>query len=107
VDKISCRPDFAVRLSSGYFKVAEGLSLTVRVVHGAPPMFLDHATDDPSSDPEHSVTFYLALKRAGVPAELHLYASGGHGFGVRKVAHPCATWTYRWVDWLRAREILK
>ena len=47
-----------------------------------PPMFLAHATDDRVS-PENSVQLYLALKRAGVPAELHLYATGGHGFGMR------------------------
>jgi dipeptidyl aminopeptidase/acylaminoacyl peptidase len=59
------------------------------------------------SDVEHSVTFYLAMRRAGVSAELHLYATGGHGFGVRKVGHPCESWTDRCVDWLRSQAILR
>jgi hypothetical protein len=50
---------------------------------------------------------YLAMKRAGVPAELHVYATGGHGFGVRKVDHPCVTWIERCTDWLRSRGVLK
>jgi hypothetical protein len=47
------------------------------------------------------------MKRAGLPVEMHLYATGGHGWGVRKVGHPCETWTDRCLDWLRNRGILK
>lgn len=107
IDKVSCRPDFAAMLYSGYFKVKDELSPTIRVAAGTPPLFLVHATDDPISDVEHSVTMYLAMKRAGVPAEMHIYATGGHGFGVRNVGHPCATWTDRCVDWLRSLGVLK
>jgi dipeptidyl aminopeptidase/acylaminoacyl peptidase len=70
-------------------------------------MFLVHATDDPISDAEHSVTMYLAMKRAGVPVALHIYATGGHGFAVRKVGHPCDAWTEQCVAWLRARGVLE
>lgn len=109
IDRASCRPDFAVMLYSGYFKVKgkEELSPTIRAAAGAPPLLLVHATDDTVSDVEHSVTMYVAMKRAGAPVELHVYATGGHGFGVRKVGHPCETWTDRCVDWMRGREILK
>jgi acetyl esterase/lipase len=109
VDRISCRPDFAVMLYSGYFKVKDRdeLSPTIRVTAHAPPLFFVHATDDPVSEVDHSVTMYMAMKRAGVSAELHVYATGGHGFGVRKVEHPCATWTERCVDWLRKQRILE
>ncbi len=109
IDKVSCRPDFAVMLYSGYFKLNDQgeLSPTIRVTADAPPLFFVHATDDSISAVDHSVTMYLAMKRVGVPAELHVYASGGHGFGVRKVAHPCATWTDRCTDWLRHRGILE
>jgi dipeptidyl aminopeptidase/acylaminoacyl peptidase len=55
----------------------------------------------------HSVVMYLALKRAGVPAGLHVYAAGGHGFGVRKSDHPVSTWPERCVDWLRGQRVLK
>jgi acetyl esterase/lipase len=109
IDKVSCRPDFAIMLYSGYFKVKDKdeLSPTIRVIAETPPMFLVHASDDPISAVDHSVTMYLAMKRAGVPAEMHIYATGGHGFGVRKVDHPCATWTERCVDWLGKQGILK
>ncbi|MBI1900805.1 MAG: alpha/beta hydrolase [Planctomycetia bacterium] len=107
VDKVSCRPDFAVMLYSGYFKVKDGeLSPTIRLATGTPPLFLVHATDDPISEVDHSVTMYLAMKRIGVPSELHVYAAGGHGFAVRKVNKPCETWTDRCVEWLCTLEML-
>ena len=62
--------------------------------------------DDPVS-PENSVQLYLALKRAGVPAELHIYAYGGHGFGMRKTDSPSATWPKRCEEWMRNRKLLK
>jgi acetyl esterase/lipase len=105
-DEASCRPDFAVMLYSGYFRKDGALSPTIRETPQAPPMLLFHATDDKVSDAEHSVTMYLAMKRIGVPAELHVYASGGHGWGVRKVGHPCEGWTDRTLEWLRSRGIL-
>ena len=107
VDKASCRPDFGIPLYSGYFKVGDGLSPTIRTPAGIPPLFIVHAADDAISDAEHSVTFYLAMKRAGAPAELHVYATGGHGFAVRKVGHPCDAWTESCVAWLRKLGILK
>jgi acetyl esterase/lipase len=106
VDKVSCRPDFAIMLYSGYFKVKDGLSPTIQTPAGIPPLLLVHCSDDPISDVEHSVTMYLAMKRAGAPVEMHVYATGGHGFGVRKVDHPCATWTLRCTDWLKSRGFL-
>lgn len=109
IDKISCRPDFAVMLYSGYFKVKEReeLSPTIRMTAGTPPLFLVHATDDPVSVVDHSVTMYLAMKRAGVPAELHVYAAGGHGFGVRNTHQPCNSWTDSFLGWLRKQGLLK
>src|SRR5205823_2335517 len=107
VDKISCRPDFGIMLYSGYFKVKDGLSPTVRTPEKTPPLFFVHASDDPISEVEHSISFYLALKRAKIDAELHVYASGGHGFGVRKVDHPCAAWTLSCINWMRQQGFLK
>src|SRR6185437_6501860 len=65
IDRISCRPDFGIMCYSGYFKVKDGLSPTVKTPADAPPLMFVHATDDTISDVEHSVQFYLALKRAG------------------------------------------
>ena len=56
---------------------------------------------------ENSVRMYLALKRAGVPAELHLYATGGHGFGLRPSDKPCSTWPKRCEAWLQSQGLLK
>jgi len=106
VDKISCRPDFGIMVYSGYFNVKDQLSPTIRTPANLPPLLLVHATDDPISAADHSVTMYLAMKRAGASAELHIYATGGHGFGVRKVPHPCAGWTERCADWLRQQGVL-
>ena len=103
VDKVSCRPDFAIPVYSGYLKAADKDELApgLRVPSGTPPVFLAHGGDDIISPPEHSVLLYLALKRAGVPAELHIYAGAAHDFGVRKSDHPCSTWTESCANWLR------
>ena len=110
IDKVSCRPDFAIPVYSGYLKhkekdeLAPGLS----VPKETPPVFLVHGGDDIISTPEHSVFMYLALKRAGVPAELHIYATTAHDFGVRKSdrGHPFDKWTETCAHWLRQQEFL-
>jgi acetyl esterase/lipase len=107
IDTISCRPDFGIMAYSGYFKVKDGLSLTVRTPADTPPLFFVHASDDTISEVEHSITFYLALKRNWIDAELHVYASGGHGFGVRKSAEPCTAWTQACMNWLHKQGFLK
>jgi dipeptidyl aminopeptidase/acylaminoacyl peptidase len=70
-------------------------------------MFLAHGGADIISEPEHSLVLYRALRRAGVPAELHVYASAAHDFGVRPGEHPCSTWTRSCADWLRHQGLLK
>ena len=107
VDQVSCRPDFAVVIYPGGM-IAKGkkeLSEEIRVTGKTPPTFLAQAADDPV-DAENSVAMYLALKRAKVPAELHIYASGGHGFGLRPSARPCSTWPERCAAWLRSQGML-
>jgi acetyl esterase/lipase len=109
IDKISCRPDFAVPVYSGYLKAKDKDELApgLQVPKGTPPMFLAHGGADIISDPEHSVVMYRALKRAGVPAELHIYATAAHDFGVRKSDHPCSTWTESCEKWLRRQGMLR
>src|ERR1043166_3864706 len=108
VDKISCRPDFAISVYPGYLKAKDKAELApgLRVPAGTPPIFLAHGGEDIISRPAHSVLMYLALKRAGIPAELHVYAGAAHDFGVRKSDHPCSTWTEACVDWLRQQGLL-
>ncbi len=103
VDRVSCRPDFAVAVYPGYLKAKdkEELSPGIRIPTGTPPVFLVHGGDDIISPPEHSVLMYLALKRAGVPAELHVYAGTVHDFGVRTNGHPHSKWTEACIGWLR------
>ena len=103
VDRVSCRPDFAVAVYPGYLveKGTDRLAPYVRIPAETPPVFLVHAADDRISEPENSVVMFQALRKAGVPAELHVYAAGGHGFGVRRArpAHPGPPVA---PDWLRA-----
>ena len=109
IDKISCRPDFAILAYSGYLKAKDKDELApgLRIPKGTPPIFLVHGGDDIISDPAHSVVMYQALKRAGVPAELHIYAGAAHDFGVRPSDRPCSTWTRSCADWLRHQGFLK
>jgi len=113
IDKASCRPDFAGAIYPGYLieQKSPGVELNkdvlapyIRIPKETPPIFLVHASDDPVAGAENSAVMYLALKRANVPAELHVYAQGGHGFGVRK--NPCPVWTDRFVDWLYGQGML-
>jgi acetyl esterase/lipase len=109
IDKVSCRPDFAIAVYPGYLKAKDKAELASgrRIPAGTPPIFLAHGGADIISPPEHSVLMYLALKRAGIPAELHIYAGAAHDFAVRKVDHPCSTWTERCIDWLRNQGFLE
>ncbi len=108
VDKVSCRPDFAIPVYSGYLKAKDKDELAdgLRVPTGTPPVFLVHGGADIISPPEHSVVMYLALKKAGVPAELHIYAGAAHDFGVRTNDQPYSKWTAVCADWLRSQKLL-
>ena len=102
IDKVRCRPDFAVLIYPGGVleKSKSTLRPDIRITKDTPPMFLAHASNDPVSA-ENSVALYLALREAKVPAEMHLYASGGHGFGLRKSDQPCSNWPQRCEEWMR------
>jgi acetyl esterase/lipase len=108
IDKINCRPDFAVPVYSGYLKAKDKDEIApgLHVPTNTPPVFLVHGSDDPISPPEHSLFMYLALKRAGVPAELHIYAGTTHDFGVRAGERPYSAWTASCAHWLRDRGFL-
>ncbi|APW62273.1 alpha/beta hydrolase [Paludisphaera borealis] len=106
IDKQSARPDFAVLVyPGGMDKKDDPANPIAHVTSQAPPMFLAHAGDDKVS-PLNSVDMYAALKKAGVPAELHVFATGGHGFGLRPSADPCSTWPKRCEEWLRVMKFI-
>jgi acetyl esterase/lipase len=107
-DKVSARPDFAVLVYPGGLLEKDGTKLRsdVVVTKAAPPMFFAHANDDRVSA-DNSVQVFLALKRAGVSADLHVYASGGHGFGLRPTEKPCTQWPKRCEEWMAGQGWLK
>jgi acetyl esterase/lipase len=71
-----------------------------------PPTFLLHAEDDPVDPVKHSLTYYFALQKAGVPAEMHLYAKGGHAFGLRPTTLPIGRWPALVEQWLHTIGVL-
>jgi len=107
-DNLSCRPDFAVMIYAGGIvsRGASELITDVKVTKDSPPTFLVHCSDDRGSA-EQSALMYLALKRAGVPTELHIYSSGGHGFGLRPNKGPVSDWPKRCEEWLLSQGVLQ
>lgn len=89
------RPDFAGAIYGGRMRAGDS------VPSDAPPLFILCAGDDPIAAPG-AVPLYEAWRAAGLPAELHIYAQGGHGFGMRPQGLPCDTWIERFADWLKA-----
>ena len=100
IERASCRPDFLIL---GYPAMPKELHVTA----DTPPAFLVQASDDPTVSPENSIRFYQALLQAKVPAELHLYLKGGHGFGMVHSGLPTAGWPLRLEDWMREQGILR
>jgi acetyl esterase/lipase len=103
-DNESCRPDFAVALYPGHMleNTSRNFELNpyVPVTSQTPPTFLLQAEDDPVDTVQNSLVYYVALKKAGVPVEMHLYAQGGHGFGLRRTKFPITGWPQLVETWL-------
>jgi acetyl esterase/lipase len=124
-DKVSCRPDFAVALYPGHLSLAAAewdatqarkrfvvphaqnadselaLNPAIPVTRGTPPTFLLQAENDHVDNVDDALSYYIALKNAGVPSEMHLYAEGGHAFGLRRTKDPITGWPSLVVTWLR------
>jgi acetyl esterase/lipase/phage tail protein X len=103
-DKESCRPDFAIALYPGHLWKGGGnleLNPNVPVTGNTPPTFLVQAEDDPVDPVENSLVYFMALKKAGVPVEMHLYAQGGHAFGLRRTKFPVTQWPQLAETWLQ------
>ena len=128
IDRVSSRPDFAVLVypvitftDEPYVHKGSRRNLlgdnpapaTVRLMSNelqvtsqTPPTFLVHTSEDKSVPPENSVLYYLALRKAGVAAELHIYEKGPHGFGLGWSDIVLSSWPARLADWLRIRGLL-
>ena len=126
--RVSCRPDFAVLAypvisftteftHKGSLlhllgekpdpNLIENLSNEKQVTSETPPVFLFHTNEDKGVPPENSVLFYLALRRAGVPAEMHIYERGPHGVGLASKDAILSSWPARLADWFRTRGLLR
>jgi acetyl esterase/lipase len=103
-DNESCRPDFAVGVYPGHLWTggdAYRLNPNVPVTRQTPPTFLVQAEDDHVDGVNQSLAYYIALKNTGVPVEMHLYAQGGHAFGLRRTKFPITRWPQLAETWLR------
>src|SRR5271165_1685712 len=124
-DKVSCRPDFAVAVYPGHLSLSAaewdakqgtkkfvihypapadkdlGLNPDIPVTHQTPPTFLLQAEDDDVDNVDDSLAYYIALKNARVPVEMHLYAQGGHAFGLRRTRFPITGWPQLVETWLK------
>src|SRR5690349_5477975 len=87
-------------------KLVENLSNELQVTAQTPPTFLFHTNTDTTVPPENSAMFYMALRKAGVPAEMHIYERGPHGVGLAYTDEADSSWPARLADWLRIRGLL-
>jgi len=127
IDKVSCRPDFMILLypvitlddvythsgskrnllgANPDQKLVENLSNEKQVTDKTPPTFLVHSNEDTAVPAENSIFFYLALRKAGVPAEMHIYLKGSHGSAIEKKYGIVSTWPERCADWMKVRGLL-
>jgi acetyl esterase/lipase len=107
-DQVTCRPDFAVIVYPGYLAIAEqnfAANADIHPTEQTPPSFIVQAEDDPVHV-ENSTVYFLALKSAKVPAELHIFAQGGHGYGLRRTELPVTGWPQLLETWLSTIQIL-
>jgi acetyl esterase/lipase len=107
-DQLSCRPDFAVVIYPGYLALADknfAANADINPTEKTPPTIIVQAEDDPVHV-ENATVYFLQLKAAKVPAELHLYAQGGHGYGLRRTELPVTTWPGTVETWLHTIRML-
>jgi acetyl esterase/lipase len=128
VERAGCRPDFAIlcypviTLKPPYYhkgsrdnllgkspdaKLLDSLCNETQVTAQTPPTFLFHTNADTGVPPENSVLFYMALRKAKVPAELHVYEKGAHGVGLAPRDPVLSSWPKRLADWLKVRGLLQ
>lgn len=127
IERVSSRPDFLVLVypvisfttpfahtgsrrnllgENADDKLVQSLSNETQVTKDTPPTFLAHTNEDTGVPPENSVLFYLALRKAGVPSEMHIYEKGKHGLGLGASDPAFATWPSHCITWLRVRGLI-
>ncbi len=127
IAKFSCRPDFMLLLypvvtfneewghmgsrknligEGNKWELVERYSNERQVTADTPPTFFILADDDKGVPPQNSVEMYLALKKYEVPAEMHIFSKGGHGFGMKESGLPVSNWPNLFINWLKSQEII-
>lgn len=109
-DSVSSRPDFALVLYPGrmaYRQKNFEPNPAIRVTERTPPTFLVHAYDDDMNPVENSLLYATALRKAGVPSEIHVYSKGGHAFGVRRTGLPASGWPQLAAEWLKTIGVIE
>jgi acetyl esterase/lipase len=108
IDRLSSRPNFAIALYPGHL-CRDGMSLEpgIKVTKATPPTFLLQAWDDPTDPVCNSTQYARALAEAGVPSEVHLFATGGHAFGFRPTGTPVDEWPTLLNAWLKVLPLLR
>lgn len=125
--RLSCRPDFMLLLypvismdeeighmgsrknligETNDWKLAQPFSNEMHVSADTPPAFMVLADDDRGVVPENSIRFYQAMKKYNVPAEMHIFTKGGHGFGMRKNGLPVEQWPNLFVQWMKSMKVI-
>ncbi len=108
-DKESCRPDFTILIYPAYLTDSTDkskLAPEIKVTSSTPPAFIAMTQDDPVHV-ENAFTYARALQDAKVPAELHVYPTGGHGYGLRPTSNMVSHWPERAAEWMKAQGLLK
>jgi acetyl esterase/lipase len=114
-EKESCRPDFAIAAYPGHLwswtpednpNFDLNPDIAKNITKQTPPTFLIQAQDDPVDNVNDSLVYYIALKNAGVPVEMHLFAQGGHAFGLRRTSSPITNWPSLVMSWLKSIRML-
>jgi acetyl esterase/lipase len=128
IEKQSSRPDFSILLypvvtfkeewghmgsrenligKTNDWKIIEKFCNELHVTNETPPAFIALADDDTAVKPRNSIEYYSALKREGIPSELHIFKEGGHGFGMHKTGKAHDQWPLMVVEWLKAMKFIK
>lgn len=128
IAKLSCRPDFMLLLypvvtfkeewghmgsrknligEGNDWKLVKNFSNELQVTADTPPAFFILADDDNGVPPRNSIEMYMAMKQFGIPAELHIFAKGGHGFGMKQSELPVNKWPEMFIEWMKAMKIIE
>ena len=128
IERIGCRPDFSILLypvitfneewghmgsrenligKTHDWKIIQNFSNELQVTSQTPPAFIALADDDAGVKPRNSIEYYMALKREGIPAELHIFKEGGHGFGMHKTGKAHDQWPLMVIEWMKAMKYIK